>query len=347
MSTPRPFHDQSQSTVATFTFDRAAELAIVERSGFIESRHAGSAVVVAPDGSPVRALGDIDAPVLTRSCLKPLQAIAVLESGVPLTGVEIALATASHRAEARHVEVVERILRDAGMTASNLQCPSVFPADPENRARVGDRSPIFFNCSGKHAAFLAAQVNAGEPPQDYLQRDSFIQRRVLDTVREYCEEEPVFTGIDGCGAPVHALSLTGLARGLSCVTAGRTESAKKLVQAVLDNPWAIEGHGRPNTVTIERLGVFAKFGAEGVLVMGTREGYCVAVKTLDGAHRANSFVALELLANVGAIDAREALSVLPDVTPAITGGVQQDGTPRTVGSISAGADLYALLQENA
>lgn len=343
-------HSDSQpsSARATLTLDHAAELAIVERSGFIESRHAGVAVVVDPDGAEVVSLGDPTAPVLTRSCLKPLQAIAVLETGVALNGPELVLASASHRAESRHIDVVERMLREAGLTATDLQCPSVLPADPTNRRRVGDNpSPVFFNCSGKHAAFLAAQVHAGEPTDAYLDPDSFIQQRVRQTVTEYCGEAPAFTGIDGCGAPVHAVSLTALARGVSYVTAGRTLPGKKLVQAVLDNPWAIQGQGKANTVAIEQLGVFAKFGAEGVLVMGTREGYCVAVKALDGSGRATTFVALELLAHIGALDAREVLDVLPHVTPAITGGTNPDGTTRTVGSISAGADLYAVLQGRA
>jgi L-asparaginase II len=42
----------------TFSVNDALELAVVERSGFIESRHAGSAVVLSPEGEVLRDLGD-------------------------------------------------------------------------------------------------------------------------------------------------------------------------------------------------------------------------------------------------------------------------------------------------
>ena len=71
---------------ATFTVADAAELAVVERSGFVESRHAGAAVVLAPDGEVLRTLGDTTAPVLPRSSMKPFQAVAVMTSGVVLRG---------------------------------------------------------------------------------------------------------------------------------------------------------------------------------------------------------------------------------------------------------------------
>ena len=46
---------------------------------------------------------------------------------------------------------------------------------------------------------------------------------------------------------------------------------------------------------IERTGLVAKLGAEGVLVVVAPGGEAVAVKSLDGAHRATTPVALELL----------------------------------------------------
>ena len=69
---------------ATFTVDSAVELAVIERSGFVESRHIGSAVVLAADGTVVIELGDVNAPIFARSTLKPLQALASMQSGVPL-----------------------------------------------------------------------------------------------------------------------------------------------------------------------------------------------------------------------------------------------------------------------
>ena len=331
----------------TFDFSQAAELAVIERSGFIESRHAGSAVVTDPAGQALLTVGAPEVPIMTRSCLKPLQALAVMTSGVTLDGPQAVLATASHVAEKDHVETVQSMLERGNLSEQDLQCPSAAPADPEYaqyaRTRGQLRSRLHFNCSGKHAAFLLAQVANDQPTESYLDPDSLIQRRVKETVTEFCEEAPAHTGIDGCGAPVHALSLTGLARGICKVAAGVTPEATALTRSVLENPWGIQGHGKANSVTIEELGVFAKFGAEGVIVIATRDGHCAAVKTLDGAHRANSYVALSLLAHAGALRAEDVLPVIERVTPDVTGGALPDGSPAVAGSTRSGAGLAAVL----
>ena len=179
-------------TLSTFTPAQAAELAVVERSGFIESRHIGSAVVLAPDGSPLISLGAPEAAVFTRSSLKPLQAIAAMSLGAQLTGPAAALATASHKSEAGHVEVVESMLAAAGLSVSDLQCPSAHPADGafrrelQERARARSdadtdpRSPLYFNCSGKHAAFLAAARAIG------------VAQSALETGMQYAEDRKQF-----------------------------------------------------------------------------------------------------------------------------------------------------------
>ena len=89
--------------IHTFRAHDAVELAVLERSGFVESRHIGSAVVVAGDGSVVTELGDVTAPIYPRSATKPLQALAAMQSGVPLRGVQVAIAAGSHRGSFEHM----------------------------------------------------------------------------------------------------------------------------------------------------------------------------------------------------------------------------------------------------
>ncbi|WP_432790928.1 asparaginase [Brevibacterium sp. K11IcPPYGO002] len=367
-------------TLSTFTPAQAAELAVVERSGFIESRHIGSAVVLAPDGSPLISLGAPDAAVFTRSSLKPLQAIAAMSLGAQLTGPAAALASASHKSEAGHVEVVESMLEAAGLSVSDLQCPSAHPADGafrrelQERARVrGDadtdpRSPLYFNCSGKHAAFLAAARAIGADTSTYLSPDHPVQQKVAEVVAAFASEEPSAVGIDGCGAPVFALSLTGLARAIGRVvrigsTDGAAEAAtgawtayedeaRTLTEAVFADPWAIEGHGRPNSTVIDRLGVFAKGGAEGVIVMATRTGYSVALKCLDGSSRATGLVALTLLRRAGAFPAGPGAASAPEddtidavieaITDTVTGGTDSEGRTDVVGALCVGEDVAKI-----
>ncbi|MEY9953546.1 asparaginase [Leifsonia sp. EB34] len=327
-------------TPEVFTTAEAVELAVVERSGFVESRHAGSAVVLGPDGAVVRTLGAPEKPVFPRSSLKPFQAVAVMGAGVRLEGAGAVLATASHAGTPAHVSVVRGLLAQAQLTEDALRCPADWPLDGaarENAIRDGaQRSPVFMNCSGKHAAMLlACQVNHW-PLENYLDQQHPLQQHVRDTTERLTGEKVVATGVDGCGAPVHAMSLLALARGIQRIGTASEGSpfalyrnAALLRTAVLANGWAIDGPGRANTVVIDELGIFAKLGAEGVMVMAAPDGTTVSLKVLDGSLRAASIVALSLLADAGAIERAAVEAVAPKLDLAVLG----NGVP--VGEIRA------------
>lgn len=311
----------------------AVELAFVERSGLIESRHLGAVVVTAEDGEPARTLGDATALVYPRSTLKLFQALAVAASGVELDGERLVLATASHGGTADHVRIVRSLLADAGLDESALQCPADLPLDRGARDDVvlagGSASPVYMNCSGKHAAFLFACVVNGWPTDSYLDLDHPLQVRIRSLIEEFSGETIEHSGVDGCGAPVHALSLTGLARAVSRLSRREDPASARLVAAILANPWAIEAPGRPNTTMVTELGLVAKGGAEGVLVVGAPSGVAVAIKVLDGSSRALAPIALRLLADAGVITSGEADRVAALTAEPVLGG------GRAVGVISA------------
>ena len=75
------------------------------------------------------------------------------------------------------------------------------------------------NCSGKHAGMLTACVAHDWPIADYLAPDHPLQQRVADEVTRLTGEAPSAVGIDGCGAPLFAVSLLALARGFGAVNA--------------------------------------------------------------------------------------------------------------------------------
>ena len=296
------------------------ELAILSRSGLDESRHLGAAVVVSPDGTVARSLGDGDALVYGRSSLKFFQAIAVLRSGVSLAGAQLVLATASHSGTSAHVHIVRSLLTRAGLDEDALQCPLDWPLDSASRFAASAPTRITMNCSGKHAAFLLACVENGWPSASYLDPEHPLQQLIRNTVEEFTGEPVGHVGVDGCGAPVFATTLRGLAIAVGRVSAARDASAVLLAAAVLAEPWAIDGDGRANTVVIEELGLLAKGGAEGVIVMGAADGTAVALKMLDGSARATSLVALQLLASVGAISREDADRVGALTTEKVLGG---------------------------
>jgi L-asparaginase II len=331
---------------ATFTVDSAVELAVVERSGFVESRHIGAAVVLAADGHVVTQLGDISTPILARSTLKPLQALAAMQSGVPLRGAQVALACASHTGSLDHMDVVEGMLKAAGAKEDQLQCPAAWPQDERARTWLTrserGRSRLAFNCSGKHAAFLWACTENGWDTHSYLEPNHPLQQRIRTVIEEFSGEQIAHLGIDGCGAPVAAISLTGLARAYSLLAKAPSDKsanarAATIATSMLDYPWAVQGRGEANTIVMEELDVIAKIGAEGILAMATPQGVSVALKVLDGNLRATSLVGLTLLAACGAVDIPGVSSVLEKVVEPVLGG------GRPVGKIRLGHAVSALL----
>lgn len=339
MSTPATAH--------ALNIDGVVELAQLERNGFIESRHLGAAVVVRAAGETtrgeatevevVRALGDVDALVYPRSSLKPFQAITVLRSGVSLEGAQLVLATASHSGMPAHVEVVAELLERAGLTEDDLQCPPDWPGDPDSAAAArtsGQKRRITMNCSGKHAAFLLACVQNGWPTSNYLDPQHPLQVAIRATIEEFLGEPVGHVGVDGCGAPLFAVSLRGLATSFSRLArgvnaAGPDADAARLSAAIRENAWAIDGPGRANTVVIDELGLTCKGGAEGVIAMSATDGTAVALKSLDGSHRVTSLVALHLLAKAGAIPQADAERVSALVTDRVLGGGVPVGHLRT------------------
>ena len=329
---------------ATFTVDSAVELAVIERSGFVESRHIGSAVVLAADGTVVIELGDVNAPIFARSTLKPLQALASMQSGVPLRGAQVAIACGSHVGSLDHMDVVEGMLKAAGAKEDQLQCPADWPQDETARNWLVQtergKSRLAFNCSGKHAAFLWACTENGWDKNSYLEPNHPLQQRIRSVIEEYCGERITHLGIDGCGAPVAAVSLIGLARAYSKLAKAPGDKnsnarAATIATSMLDYPWAVQGRGQANTIVMDELGILAKIGAEGVLVMATRQGVSVAIKMLDGNIRATTLVGLTLLAASGAVEIPEVSSVLDKVVDPVLGG------GRPVGKIRLGRAVAA------
>jgi L-asparaginase II len=323
----------------TLTVADAVELAVVERSGFIESRHAGSAIVLSPDGDVVRRLGNPDALILPRSSLKPLQAVACVTAGAELSGEQLAISTASHVGTDRHVDVIREILTAGGLTEDDLGCPSTWPRDTATRDELvrehGQPARIRMDCSGKHAAMLRACVATGWPTEGYLHPMHPLQSHIREVVERLAGEKIAHTSVDGCGAPVHAITLAGLGRAIHRIGSASERSpfalhrvAGTLVKAVKENPWTIEGIGRPDTIAIETLGVFAKSGAEGIMVMVAPDGTTVALKMLDGSARALTIVAATLLARAGALSESE-LAMLATALPlAVLGGGSDVGMIR-------------------
>ncbi len=205
-------------------------IAEVVRSGFVEGHHHGSWVALSADGSVAASAGDATGPVLPRSCNKPVQALAMVEAGLPLDGELLALSCASHSGEDFHIEGVRRILAEAGLGEDALQTPPDWPLDDTAREALlragGAKAPVLMNCSGKHAAMLLTCVVNGWPTETYLQPDHPLQQAIHATFERVTGEPVAHVAIDGCGAPLLATSLTGLARAFAAIATGEGAAAR-------------------------------------------------------------------------------------------------------------------------
>ncbi|MFB4315033.1 asparaginase [Actinomadura sp. 21ATH] len=280
-------------------------LAEVVRNGFAESVHYGSVAGLAPDGTLAYARGDVRGTVLPRSTTKPFQALACLAAGAPLAGERLAIAAGSHTGEDFHVAAVEAILAAAGLDAGALRCPPSWPEDEPSKAaliRAGKgETREHMNCSGKHAAMLAACAANGWPPETYLDPGHPVQQGVRAALADGSGETPAPVAVDGCGAPLFGLTLVGLARAVRSLALAAGGPSRAVADAMRTHPEYVGGTGHANTELMRALpGSVVKGGAEGVLVAATAAGHAVAVKVIDGSPRATTAIALRALAALGA-----------------------------------------------
>jgi L-asparaginase II len=306
-------------------------VAEVIRSGFTESQHRGAVAGLAADGTRVVSAGRADVPFLPRSANKPLQAAAMARCGLALDGELLALAAASHSGEDFHVDGVRKILSGAGLSPSDLRCPASWPLDTATAHRLiarGDgMSRIRMNCSGKHAAMLATCTANGWPTSSYLDPGHPLQQAIRATIADLAGQWPAATAVDGCGAPLFALTLTGLARAFrSLVLAEAGTPERRVADAMRAYPEWTSGTDRDERRLMDAVpGLLVKGGAEGVDAFALADGRAGAIKIDDGGARARTPVTTAVLRRLGAV-VPDALATVP-----VTGGDAVVGEVRAVG----------------
>ena len=309
-------------------------VAEVVRSGFTESRHRGAVAGLAADGTQVISTGGTAVPFFPRSANKPLQAAAMLRAGLELDGELLALASASHSGEDFHVNGVRKILSGAGLTEADLGCPPSWPLDQETARRLIARgegmSRIRMNCSGKHAAMLATCAVNGWPTGSYLDPRHPLQQAVRSTVEELAGQQVAATGVDGCGAPLFALTLAGLARAFrALVLAAPGTPERRVADAMRAHPEWTSGTSRDERRLMDAVpGLLVKGGAEGVDAFALSDGRAGAVKIDDGAHRGRTPVTVAALRLLGV--------TVPDdlATAPVIGGGAEVGVIRAAGGFA-------------
>ncbi|NQU56977.1 MAG: asparaginase [Rhodospirillales bacterium] len=297
----------------------------VTRGDGVESRHRGAIAIVNSTGHVIRSWGDIGAPVLPRSAIKSMQALALIETGAAdhfdISDAELAIACASHSSEPEHLSVVEAWLARMNLSSADLECGSTGSIEETVNADLirsqADLTRVHNNCSGKHAGFLATALHMGEPTEGYIKPDHPVQRRILGILEEMGDVDlsGAPRGCDGCGIPVIAMPLEAMARGFARMAAPkglstkRAAAAQRITAAIQAQPLMVAGRRLFDTIVIEatRCGpqgpALVKTGAEGVygaILPGL--GIGVALKIDDGARRASEVAMAAVLGNLGIFD---------------------------------------------
>jgi L-asparaginase II len=299
-----------------------APLAVATRGDAVDAVHYGSVAVVDRDGSLLYAAGDASFLTLTRSALKPFQAMPFVAGGgverFRYTKAQVALLCASHSGEPRHVDAVAAMLAVAGNTADELQCGTHAPGFYDARGDVPPPppySPLAHNCSGKHSGMLAYCVQCGLPKENYLAFDHPLQKAIRRAVAHFMStsEAALVGGIDGCSAPNYAVPLARLALGFARLASVRSDgdygnAPAVLADAMTAHPEMVSGEHR-NDLAFMRAGRgdwVTKIGAEGVQAIGIRSrGLGIAVKIVDGAKRGLHPATVATLDQLGLLDAAQ------------------------------------------
>jgi len=319
----------------------------VTRGGHVESRHRVSAVAVDTEGRVAFRAGDPTAAVFPRSAIKPIQALALVESGAAegCSDAEVALACASHCGEPDHVAAVAAWLARIGLGEADLECGSHLPNDWDATVallQAGEApSQLHNNCSGKHTGFLTLARHQDWPTSGYIEFGHPVQQRVLGVSESMCglDLSAAPWGIDGCGIPTFAIPLANLALAMGRLIAPddqperRQAACERVRRAIAAHPRLTSGTGTFCTRVIQTTAgrALVKTGAEGVFAAALPElGLGCALKAEDGTTRAAEAAMAYLLARLGVLSDADsaALADLLD-TPIV------NRAGRTVGWIRA------------
>ena len=291
----------------------AVPVAEIVRNGFVEGHHYGSVVALDADADVVWSVGDVESPILPRSCNKPVQALGMVRAGLELPPDLLALACASHSGEPFHIDGVRRILASAGLSESDLQTPPDYPLDDAAREQVireGDvKTPILMNCSGKHAAMLATCVVNGWPTDSYRDASHPLQQSLATAFAELTGAPLAATAVDGCGAPLFAASLLGLARAFRLLVLGLDGAGSpdpacaRITEAIRAHPAYVSGTSRDERVLLTAIpGAIGKAGAECCYVVALPDGRAFALKADDGAARVRPVLMAAALGRSGVLE---------------------------------------------
>lgn len=287
----------------------------VLRGGSTESVHRAGLAVADARGRLVASFGDPKLVTFLRSAAKPMQAVALVESGAAdrfgFGPKELAISCGSHSGEPVHTALVEAMLARIGLTPDHLRCGPHAPYDKAEAERLGKSfTNLHNNCSGKHAGMLAVCVHKGWDVATYLDPSHPLQAWIRNVVAQetHVDSEEIRVGVDGCGVPCFAVPLRAAAGAYArlarpeAIRGDRGRTLRRLRDAMLAHPDLVAGTHRLDTDFMRAFpGRFlGKVGGEAVhgAALPTL-GLGVLTKVHDGNYRALGPILWRILEELG------------------------------------------------
>jgi len=290
-------------------------LAEVTRGGIVESLHLGHLIVLNSDGTTYLSKGSPELAFYPRSAVKSLQASAMLKAGLTVSDEELAIICASHSGHQIHIELVTKMLEKRDIPLSALKNATDKPLGEKEKISWGDKpgTQLTQNCSGKHAGMLITCQQNGWDLDTYLEMDHPLQIAIKNEIELFAGEKVSASTFDGCGAPLFAISLIGLAKATSILVKSNEAIYKQIVAACTKYPELVAGEGRLTTRMMRAVpGLFMKEGAEGIEVCALSDGRVIAIKIIDGSWRPVAPIIMEVFKRWGVL--------MPDESVKIYGG---------------------------
>jgi L-asparaginase II len=297
-----------------------AVLAEVTRGGVVESLHLGHLIILNSDGTTYLSKGSPELSFYPRSAVKSLQASAMLKAGLTVSDEELAIVCASHSGNQIHIDLVTKMLADRGIPLSAMGNASDKPLGEKEKITWGDKAgtQLTQNCSGKHAGMLVTCQQNGWDLGTYLEMGHPLQIAIKNEIELLAGEKVSTSTFDGCGAPLFAISLTGLAKTFSTLVKSNDLVYKQIVTACTKYPELVAGEGRLTTRMMRSVpGLFMKEGAEGIQVCALSDGRVIAIKIIDGSWRPVAPIIMEVFKRWGVL--------MPDESVKIYGGASVIG----------------------
>jgi L-asparaginase II len=365
---PNVLHNEIVSPHSNENTSRKSEDTIhTHRGGIIENVFRIHAAVTSSTGQLLYELGNPSRMVLARSAAKPAQTLAILQTGAAakynFSDADIALMSASHSSEPRHIARSQEILRTIGAKEEDLACgghPALSAA--VNRAWIKDDyfpSAICSNCSGKHAGMIAGALCLDAPIRGYHEPDHSMQLRVKMAMEDVCglEGNDILWAIDGCNLPTPAMPLRNMAliyarlagaqQGIIKDDGSNEAYLRRIHDAMARYPEMVGGEGRFCTRLMEAYNglLVGKLGADGCYGVAVRaeansdgdEAIGIAVKVEDGNIDILYSAVMEILEtlDIGTTEMRHKLEsfyrpAIINTVGVVTGGVKHNFKVRKV-----------------